>query len=72
MRVVRQPQGLKPLLKAFHLPSDWNRSFPTGWEKQVPISFLYDRKGNFVTGSVGRLPPEALDEFAKAAEEHHQ
>jgi hypothetical protein len=42
-----------------------NESFPPGWERTIPLTFVYDAKGTFVTGSVGQLTPEALQELRK-------
>lgn len=67
MEVIFQPAGVAPLLPALELPADWNESFPAGWEATIPLTFLYDEHGTFVTGSVGQLGAEALAEITAAA-----
>jgi thiol-disulfide isomerase/thioredoxin len=66
MEVVRSAKGAPSLVPALHLPNDWNESFPPGWEKTLPLSFLFDGKGEFLTGSVGRLSAEAMRGFEEA------
>lgn len=65
MSVVRSPLGVDPLFPALGLPADFSESFPKGWEATVPLTFVYDSKGEFATGSVGALTSEALAEIAK-------
>jgi thiol-disulfide isomerase/thioredoxin len=67
MEVILQPDGVAPLLAALELPADWNEAFPAGWEATIPLTFLYDDHGAFVTGSVGQLGAEALAEITAAA-----
>jgi thiol-disulfide isomerase/thioredoxin len=67
MEVIFQPAGVTPLLPALELPADWNESFPAGWEATIPLTFLYDERGAFVTGSVGQLGPEALAAITAAS-----
>lgn len=58
--VVRAKTGVRPLVPALRLPADWSDVAPEGWEEFVPLTFLYDDRGTFVTGSVGDLSPEAV------------
>ncbi len=60
IQTVWHKSGVAPLLPAFALPKDWNESMPDGWAATVPLTFVYNKKGRFETGSVGRLSPEAL------------
>jgi thiol-disulfide isomerase/thioredoxin len=64
--LVRSRDGLKRLLPALSLPDDWNQAMPEGWEGNVPLTFLFDRKAKFANGSVGELSPSALSAFAKS------
>ena len=66
MEVVRSKKGAPSLLPALHLPDDWNQSFPPGWEKTLPLSFLFSGKGEFLTGSVGQISAEAMQGFEEA------
>jgi thiol-disulfide isomerase/thioredoxin len=63
--MVRNPAGFKAVKSAIHFPADWNRAMPPGWEENVPLSFLFDKRGRFINGSVGQLSQEALDSFAQ-------
>lgn len=67
MTVVRQPQGIAPLLPALKLPADWHAQVPPGWERAIPLTFVYDGQGAFQTGSVGQLLPEALAAIGEIA-----
>jgi thiol-disulfide isomerase/thioredoxin len=58
--VIRAKTGLRPLIPALRLPADWLDVAPEGWEDFVPLTFLYDSRGTFVTGSVGDLSAEAV------------
>src|SRR5262249_22605848 len=65
--VRRQSHGIAVLLPYLNLPSDWNDAFPVGWVNTVPLTFVYDDKGEFATGSVGELSPEAIVEIRRIA-----
>lgn len=70
MEVVRAPEGVSPLLPAFHLPNDWNESMPPAWDKTVPLTFAFSESGEFETGSVGQLGAEALQALREIAHAH--
>ena len=65
--LVWRHDGVEPLLGAFKLPQDWNEAVPPGWTKNIPLSFVFNKKGSFETGAVGQLTPEALQEIEKIA-----
>lgn len=66
--LLHRPGGIGSVLPAFHLPDDWNQAMPPDWEQQIPITFVYDAKGAFATGSVGALSPEAIQAIAQIAQ----
>jgi thiol-disulfide isomerase/thioredoxin len=67
--VRRRPGGIETLLPAFHLPDDWMQAVPPGWDKTVPLTFVYDAGGEFQTGSVGELSREAFAAITEVADE---
>jgi thiol-disulfide isomerase/thioredoxin len=67
IRTVRHGAGIAPLLPALHLPDDWNAAMPPGWQETLPLTFVFNRKGEFETGSLGRLSAEALAEISRIA-----
>ena len=57
------PAGTSPLLPSLKLPQDWYDAMPKGWDKKVPLSFVFNAAGEFENGSVGEVSPEALAAF---------
>lgn len=66
--VYRRPDGFATLLPALHLPKDWNDAVPPGWATSMPLTLVFEASGEFGTGSVGQLGPEAIAEITRIAE----